>query len=128
MKAELDASEERAREQLAKKEAELKRLELGAEVRKTKHHETMRLLGDKKKVRTVNRVRILSFLFCDSLPISEIINFFSVADPGCLSRIRIFSIPDSGSEFFSSRIPDPHQRIFYALENMIRVVQPGSGS
>ncbi len=24
----------------------------------------------------------------------------SVADPGCLSRIRILSIPDSGSEFF----------------------------
>ncbi len=24
---------------------------------------------------------------------------FSVADPGCLSRIRIFSIPDPGSEF-----------------------------
>ncbi len=53
MKAELGASEERAREQLAKKEAELKRLELGAEVRKTKHHETMRLLGDKKKVSKV---------------------------------------------------------------------------
>jgi hypothetical protein len=50
VKAELGASEERAKEQLAKKEAELKRLELGAEVRKTKHHETMRLLGDKKKV------------------------------------------------------------------------------
>jgi hypothetical protein len=27
------------------------------------------------------------------------------------SRIRIFSIPDPGSEFFPSRIPDPHQRI-----------------
>jgi hypothetical protein len=35
----------------------------------------------------------------------------SVADPGCLSRIRIFSIPDPGSEFFPSRIPDLHQRI-----------------
>jgi hypothetical protein len=32
-----------------------------------------------------------------------------VADPGCLSRIRIFSIPDPGSKRF--RIPDPHQRI-----------------
>jgi hypothetical protein len=63
VKAELGASEERAREQLAKKEAELKRLELGAEVRKTKHHETMRLLGDKKKVRTDNRVRIFGY-FC----------------------------------------------------------------
>jgi hypothetical protein len=27
----------------------------------------------------------------------------------CLSRIRMFSIPDPGSEFFQSRIPDPHQ-------------------
>jgi hypothetical protein len=31
-----------------------------------------------------------------------------VADPGCLSRIRLFSIPDPN---FS--IPDPHQRIEY---------------
>jgi hypothetical protein len=33
-------------------------------------------------------------------------SYFSVADPGCLSRIRIFSIPDPGSrsEFFQSRI------------------------
>ncbi len=44
--------------------------------------------------------------------------FFSVADPGCLSRIRIFSILDSnffhpGSRIriFPSRIPDPHKRI-----------------
>ncbi len=46
----------------------------------------------------------------------------SVADTGCLSwmfildvypgsRIRLFSIPDPGSESFPSRIPDPHQRI-----------------
>ncbi len=35
----------------------------------------------------------------------------SVADPGCLSRIRLFSIPDPGSELSPSRIPDPHQRI-----------------
>ena len=34
----------------------------------------------------------------------------SVADPGCLSRIRLFSIPDPGSELSPSRIPDP-QRI-----------------
>ncbi len=33
----------------------------------------------------------------------------SVADPGCLTRIPIFSIPDP--KFFSSRIPDPHHRI-----------------
>jgi hypothetical protein len=32
----------------------------------------------------------------------------SVADPGRLSGIRIFSIPDPGSEFFPSRIPDPN--------------------
>jgi len=35
----------------------------------------------------------------------------SVADRGCLSRIRLFSIPEPGSEFFLSRIPDLHQRI-----------------
>jgi hypothetical protein len=28
--------------------------------------------------------------------------FFSVADSGCLSRTRIFSIPDPGSELFPS--------------------------
>ncbi len=27
------------------------------------------------------------------------------------SRIRLFSIPDPGSELSPSRIPDPHQRI-----------------
>ncbi len=32
----------------------------------------------------------------------------SVADPGCLSRIRLFSIPDRGSDVFPSRIPDPN--------------------
>jgi hypothetical protein len=37
--------------------------------------------------------------------------YISVADPGCLSRIRLFIIPDPVSEFFSYRIPDPHQRI-----------------
>ncbi len=35
----------------------------------------------------------------------------SVADPGCLSLIRLFSILDPGSELSPSRIPDPHQRI-----------------
>ncbi len=56
------------------------------------------------------------------------------------SRIRPFSIRDSGSQIriFPSWIPDPHQRIkkktrtqengFLALENMIWVVHPGSGS
>ncbi len=33
----------------------------------------------------------------------------SVADPGCLSRIRLFLIPDPN--FFPSRIPDLYQRI-----------------
>jgi hypothetical protein len=37
----------------------------------------------------------------------------SVADPGCLSRIRILSIPDPGSEMSPSRIPDPHKEIKY---------------
>ncbi len=37
----------------------------------------------------------------------------SIADPGCLSRIRLFSIPDPGSELSPYRIPDPHQRIKY---------------
>jgi hypothetical protein len=38
-----------------------------------------------------------------------------IADPGCLSRIRIFSIPDPNfsipdpvPKFFPSRIPDPN--------------------
>ncbi len=37
--------------------------------------------------------------------------YCSVADPGCLSRIRLFSILDPGSELSPSRFPDPHQRI-----------------
>jgi hypothetical protein len=37
--------------------------------------------------------------------------FCSVANPGLLSRIRVFSIPDPGSEFCPSRIPDLYQRI-----------------
>jgi hypothetical protein len=32
---------------------------------------------------------------------------YSVADPGCLSRI-----PDPGSNFFPSRIPDPGSKFF----------------
>jgi hypothetical protein len=35
----------------------------------------------------------------------------SVADPGCLSRIRIFSIPDPGSKRSRIPDPDPHLRI-----------------
>ncbi len=37
--------------------------------------------------------------------------YFSVADPGCLSRIRIFSIPGPGSKRLRIPDPDPHQRI-----------------
>jgi hypothetical protein len=35
----------------------------------------------------------------------------SVADPGCLSQIPDPTFFYPGSEFFSSRVPDPHQRI-----------------
>ncbi len=55
------------------------------------------------------------------------------------SRIQIFSIPDPWSKFFPSRIQDPgstsknlsiltQKNGFEALENMIRVFHPGSGS
>ncbi len=63
----------------------------------------------------------------------------SVADLGCLSRIRFFPswIPDLGPKRF--RIPDPGsasknlssfypKNCFWALDNMIRDVHPGSGS
>ncbi len=61
-------------------------------------------------------------------------------------RIRDFFIPVPAYEFFSSRIPHPNffhprfriginefkyfnpKKCFYALENMIRVLHPGSGS
>jgi hypothetical protein len=51
----------------------------------------------------------------------------SVADPGCLSRIRLFSIPDPGStkknlSIFTQKI------VSKLLGNMIQVVHPGSGS
>jgi len=36
---------------------------------------------------------------------------FSVADPGCLPRIRLFAVLDPGYELSPSRIPDSHQRI-----------------
>jgi hypothetical protein len=35
----------------------------------------------------------------------------SVANPGCLSRVRIFSIPDPGSKIFPNSDPHPRQRI-----------------
>jgi hypothetical protein len=37
----------------------------------------------------------------------------SVADLGCLSRIPDPNFFHPGSEYFSSRIPDPHQRFKY---------------
>ncbi len=52
----------------------------------------------------------------------------SVADPGCLSRIRLCSIPDPGTKLFPSKnlsILTPKNG-FQALRNMIRVVHPGS--
>jgi hypothetical protein len=53
--------------------------------------------------------------------------FTSVADPGCLSRIRIFPIPNLGS---ASKILSilTQKKCFQALGNMIRAVHPGSGS
>jgi hypothetical protein len=58
----------------------------------------------------------------------------SVADPGCLSRIRFLSIPDPGTEFSHprSRIRIKEFRYFnpknsfQTLRNMIRFVHPGS--
>jgi hypothetical protein len=45
--------------------------------------------------------------------VKSVLKTNSVADPGCLTRIQIFSIPDPGSKFFS--IPDPRsaQRMKY---------------
>jgi hypothetical protein len=53
-----------------------------------------------------------------------------IPDPGFFhngSRIRIFSIPDPGSASKNLSILTP-KNCFYALGNMIRVVDPGSGS
>ena len=47
------------------------------------------------------------------------IRIISVADPGCLSRIRHLSTPDPGSELSPSRIPDPGVK---------KVPDPGSAS
>ncbi len=69
----------------------------------------------------------------------------SVADPGCLSRIRFFSTPDPGSglfipdpdaDFYPSRIPDPGVKkapdpgsgsATLSVSMRIRDVYPGSG-
>ncbi len=45
------------------------------------------------------------FLFVTQQPVWRIGDVY----PG--SRIRLFTIPDPGSELSPSRIPDPHQRI-----------------
>jgi hypothetical protein len=63
----------------------------------------------------------------------------SVADPGCLSRIRLFSIPDPNCLHPGSRIlinefkydiltPKKAKKWFLSSKNMIRVVHPGSGA
>jgi hypothetical protein len=46
---------------------------------------------------------------------------FSVADPGCLSRIPDpnFSVPDSGSRVKMIQDPDPHKRIKIFLTKKI---------
>jgi hypothetical protein len=60
------------------------------------------------------------------------IRYVSVADPGTL--IRMFSIPDLESVFFPSRIRIKEFKYFnpknwfLCSRNMIRVVNPGSGS
>jgi hypothetical protein len=65
----------------------------------------------------------------DKLYYKPNINYYysRVADPGCLSRIRIFSIPDPGSISKNLSILTK-KNVFYTLGNMIRVVHPGSGS
>ncbi len=61
-------------------------------------------------------------------------SLLSVVDPGCLSRIRIFSIPDPNVFHPRSRIRIKNLSILtqknglQALGNMIRVAHPGSGS
>ncbi len=55
------------------------------------------------------------------------VRYVSVADPGTL--IRMFSIPDPGSRIRIKEFKYFNPKIgFYALGNMIRVVNPGSGS
>ncbi len=49
----------------------------------------------------------------------------SVVDPVCLSRIRLFSIPDPGTASRNLSILS-QKNGFYALGNMIRVVHPRS--
>ncbi len=39
---------------------------------------------------------------------------YSVADPGCLSRIRLFSIPNPGSELF----PSASKKLFFKLSEI----------
>jgi hypothetical protein len=51
----------------------------------------------------------------------------SVADPGCSSRIRIFSIPEARIRIKEFKYFNP-KNSFYAFKNMIRAVHPESGS
>jgi hypothetical protein len=55
---------------------------------------------------------------------------FSVADPRCLSRIRHFSIPHPGSEFFPSRIRIKQFQYFKAKKCFLssRKYDPGCSS
>jgi hypothetical protein len=59
--------------------------------------------------------------------------FSSVADPGCLSRIRLFSIPDPGSELSLSRILIKEFKYFNPQKSIPdpgvkKAPNPGSGS
>jgi hypothetical protein len=54
-------------------------------------------------------------------------HIFSVADPGCLSLIRLFSIPDPESELYPSRIRIKEFKYFNPVLR-IRIRDPGSGA
>ncbi len=45
----------------------------------------------------------------------NILNIISVADPGCLSRIRLFSVLDPGQKGTGSHIPDADLHTEYNL-------------
>ena len=61
------------------------------------HHQAVRLVPEKVKLKPEFRIRIHMFL---GLPDPDLLFTSSVADPGCLSRIL-----DPGSEFFSIQGP-----------------------
>jgi hypothetical protein len=78
---------------------------------------------------------LLTFLLL--LAILFVVHALSVADPGCLSRIRLFSIPYPKCLHPGSRIlikefkyinpKKAKKMVSKLLKNMIRVVHPGSG-